>query len=252
MARTLILDIETAPNVGMYFGSRFDVNITKVMQNGYVLGFAYKWLGEKQIHSSYIWDHDRYQDEPRNDIEVIDHWRELMREADIVVGHNLDAFDTKVMTARALVHNLPPVPLPQSVDTWKLAKRVAKFDSNKLNDLCDIMGFGQKIPTNADLWFGCLMGDEKAQAQMRKYNVKDVALTEKLYLRLKPYDQRHPNMALITGRPEACPRCGTEGSLTAQGVRRTQVGEYRQWRCLKCLGWSRSRLAEKTERPEHV
>lgn len=252
MSRTLVFDIETMWNVGAYFGKRWDVNITKVLQPGYVLGFAWKWVGEKKVHSNYLWDHPLYEMEPQNDIQVVKRWQELVSEADLVVGHNSQAFDMKVMNARALVHNLPPTPPVQQFDTWRAAKRIAKFDSTKLDDLGAYLGYGRKIQTDSNLWYGCMIGDEKAMRAMRRYNVRDVALTEKVYLHLAPHDAAHPNLALLDDRPDACPRCGVSGQLTAQGVRKLKVGTYRQWRCNSCLGWSRSRLGEREGRPERV
>lgn len=250
--KILIYDIENAMNLGGYFGRKYDVNISKVIQTTYVFGFAYKWVGEKGVKSCYIWDYDLYDTEPRNDSLVIEEWCRLVEEADIIVGHNVDAFDTKVMTGRMLVHHLPPLSMPQSVDTWKQVRRIARFDSNKLDDVCTMLGFGKKLPTDANLWWDCMIGDEKAQKQMVKYNKQDVVLTEKLYQYLAPYDRSHPNVATILGRPELCPRCGESGQLTAQGVRHTKVGTYRQWKCNSCLSWSRSRLAEKVDRPTRV
>ena len=250
--RILIYDIENAFNIGGYFGPRYDANIAKIIQHTYVFGFAYKYVGDKTIQSCYIWDFPLYKKEPHNDIEVIKKWCELVQDSDIIVGHNIDGFDTKVMTGRMLVHHLPPISMPQSVDTLKLTKRLARFDSNKLDDLGDVLGFGRKIPTDAELWWGCMKGNEQSQKQMVTYNKQDVKLTEKIYLHLRPFDMRHPNLAVIQNRPEACPRCGEEGSLTASGIRNTKSGQYRRWKCTKCASWSSSRLAEKDNKPNHV
>lgn len=251
-ARRLVYDIETAFRIGGFFGPTYDVNVAKVIGEGYVMGFAWKFVGDKRVQSCYIWDFPRYKRQPQNDIEVIKKWRELMTNTDIVIGHNSDQFDNKVMTARMLVHRLPPLSMPQLVDTKKMVKRVARFDSNKLDDLGEALGLGRKIHTNVELWWGCMQGNPKSQKQMVKYNKQDVTLTEKLYQTLMPYDIRHPNVANIEDRPDACPKCGVEGFMWAQGWRYTKTGRHQIFQCKSCSSKSTLRKAEKTDKPRFV
>lgn len=252
VARFVTWDLESSFNIGGYFGPTWDVNIAKVIQHHYVLGFAWKYLGERKVYSCYIWDFPLYKKQPRNDIEVIKKWREVMLSADIACGHNSDSFDNKVMTGRLMVHNLPPVPLPQLVDTKKMAKRVARFDSNKLDDLGELFGIGRKIHTDANLWWDCMQGVESAQRKMVRYNKQDVKLTEQVYLRMRPHAATHPNVANITGRPTACPVCGEEGFMWAQGIRYTKTGQYRRWQCKSCGSYVSDRKQEKTDKPTFV
>ena len=251
-ARLLFYDIETSFAVGGYFGKAYETNIAKVIHQGYVMGFAWKFQGDKKPQSCYVWDFPRYKREPRNDIEVVKKWHELMSSADIVIGHNSNSFDNKVMMARVLIHGLPPIPMPQTVDTLKMARKVGKFDSNKLDDLGEQLGLGRKIHTDIDLWWDCMQGVPKAQKRMVKYNKQDVVLTEKLYDRLLPFETSHPNRANIEGRPAACPKCGIEGFLWAQGVRYTKTGQYRRWQCKSCGSYVSERRAEKGDKPLYV
>lgn len=250
--KVLLYDIETSFQIGGFFGPRYKAHIAKVLEPTYVLGFAWKWLGEDEIKTDYIWDHTLYEVKPKNDLMVVQNWANLIQSADIAVGHNVDAFDNKVMTARAIVHGLPPVNLPQTADTLKIARRTARFDGNKLDELGQLLGYGRKDKTDIDLWWGCMNGDPASMKQMEEYNVRDVDLLEKVYLHLKPYDTLHPNLALIQSRPEACPKCGSEGTLTAQGVKRTRTATYQQFKCSGCLSWVRSRLSERDGKPVYV
>lgn len=250
--RICFYDVETAMNIGGYFGPTYDVNIGKVIQKGFVMGFAWKWEGKPRIYSCYIWDFPLYKKEPRNDINVIKKWVEVMQESDLVVGQNSDQFDNKVMYGRLMIHNLPPLAMPQTADTKKMVKRIARYDSNKLDDLAEQFGYGKKIKTDIDLWWDCMTGVKKAQKQMVTYNKRDVEITEKVYLHLLPHAQGHPNMANIIGRPDACPKCGDEGFLMAQGIRYTKTGQYRRWQCKNCGSYVSSRTQEKVERPNYV
>jgi len=250
----VVYDIETAMNLGGYFGPAWDVNIAKVIQKGYVLGFAWKYIEKPRIYSCYIWDFPRYKREPRNDIEVVKKWAEVMQDPDLslVVGQNSDAFDNKVMYGRLLIHNLPPLNLPPSADTKKMVKKIARFDSNKLDDLAEQFGYGKKIKTDVDLWWDCMMGNKRAQREMVKYNKRDVEITEKVYLHLLPHVPNHPNMANITERPKACPKCGEEAPMIFQGTRYTRTGKNRVVQCTKCGGKSTLRQGEKGQRPYYV
>lgn len=251
---TVTYDIETAMNLGGYFGPTWDVNIAKVIQKGFVLGFAWKYKDKPRIYSCYIWDFPLYKREPRNDIEVVKKWAEIMSDPNLAlrVGQNSDQFDDKVMYGRLLIHNLPPIALGASADTKKMVKRIARFDSNKLDDLAESFGYGKKIKTDADLWWDCMMGVKKAQAQMVKYNKRDVEITEKVYLHLLPHSQGHPNMANIAERPNACPKCASEEGMLAQGWRLTKTGRYRRYQCKACGSYVSERNQEKGERPKYV
>src|ERR1043166_163196 len=119
-ARIVTYDIETAMNIGGYFGPVYDVRIGRVIQRGFVLGFAWKYLDKPRIYSCYIWDFPLYKRDSRNDINVIKKWVEVMQSADVVVGQNSDQFDNKVMYGRLLIHKLPPLAMPQTADTKKM------------------------------------------------------------------------------------------------------------------------------------
>jgi DNA polymerase elongation subunit (family B) len=165
-AKTLTFDIETSMNLGGYFGRSYDVQIAKVIQKGFVFGFAYKWLDKPKIYSCYIWDFPLYKKEPKNDINVVKKWAELMQDTNVVVGWNSDKFDNRVMYGRLLIHKLPPLAMPQSFDVMKAVKKLAAYDSYKLNDVSESFGHGSKIETNIELWWDCLMGIKKAQRMM--------------------------------------------------------------------------------------
>jgi hypothetical protein len=252
--RVLTFDIETAFHIGGYFGPTYDVNIAKVIQKGYVLGFAWKYSGKPRIYSCYIWDFPRYKREPRNDIEVIRKWRKVMSDPTVhlVVGQTSISFDTKVMYGRLLIHNLAPLALPPQADTKKMVKSIARFDSNKLDDLAESFGYGKKHKTDADLWWDCMMGIKKAQKRMVEYNKRDVEITEKVYFHLLPHVTSHPNMAVIQGRPDACRHCGQNKGFIANGFDYTRTGKYRRWQCKNCRGNNRARKGEKIERPNNV
>lgn len=252
-SKVLIYDVENAANIGLYFGRSYDAQIGKVIQSTFVFGFAYKWLGEKKTHSCYIWDFPLYKKDPKNDIKVIKKWAELMEQAEVVVGHNSDSFDNKVMMGRLIYHRLPPVHLPQSFDTKKAIKRVARYDSNKLDDLGEYFGIGRKVKHDGmDMWWGCMTGDKKYQKEMVTYNIQDVDLTERLYLLERTYAASHPNMSTIAGKPDICPKCGSDKGFQANGFRFTKSTKYQRFICKNCWSNVSHRVKSANEPPKYV
>lgn len=250
--KTLIYDIETAYNVGAYFGRGYEANIAKVIQKGYVLGFAYKFLDEKKIHTCYIWDFPLYKKDPKNDINVIKKWIELVEQTHILVGWNSDRFDNRVMYGRLLIHKLPPLAMPQNFDVMKAVKRLAAFDSYKLDDVSESLGHGNKLKTDIDLWVDCIMGDKKAQKRMVRYNKRDVQVTELDYIDIAPHSKQHPNVANISNQPDVCKWCGENEGFVSNGNDYTKTGTYKRWQCKNCRGNNRSQKGEKNEKPRYV
>ena len=69
----------------------------------------------------------------------------MFDEADVVIAHNGDKFDMRKANAR-FGHYEPPMPV-QQVDTLKVARKYFKFESNKLGDLGEHLGLGNKEVT---------------------------------------------------------------------------------------------------------
>lgn len=82
-----------------------------------------------------------------------------------------------------------------------------------------------------------------------EYCKNDTYLLEKLYLKVRPFINNHPNIAQISQRPDICPKCG-HNHFKSYGRR----GLYRRLRCKKCKGWIRERIVDREEivRPTYV
>lgn len=248
----IVLDIETSARVGLFFGNTYKASIAKVVQDMYVFGFSWKPLGKK-VRSCYVWDFPLYKKDPRNDVEVIKKWIEVVSEAQVVIGHNSRSFDDKVMMGRVIHHQLPP-PLPfATIDTKADLTRVSKNDSNKLDDLGNNYGYGRKQSTGGiDLWWDCMLGEKKAMKKMVSYCERDVKLTEKVYFHERPYI-KHPNLNVINNRPDSCPRCGKDGTMNAgMKYKATNTNLYQYYRCKECGGMAKARLAEYKQTEERV
>lgn len=229
--KILLFDIETSPNIAYTWG-KYDQNVPEFVQEWHILSFAFKFLGGRQgVYG--LPDFKSYKRDKTNDKNLVKKLYNLMEEADVVVAHNGDDFDIKRANARFLFHGLTPPHHFKSVDTLKILRRNFSFNSNKLDDVCQYLGFGAKVKHEGiGLWIKCLNGDRKAWAHMKKYNMQDVLLLEKLYLYLLPWVNGHPNMNVYEGTSNACPKCG--GRLVKAGNVYTNTKCYQSWRCYKC------------------
>jgi hypothetical protein len=250
--RTLIYDIETAPIIGAIW-TKWEANMIWSVKDWYILGFSYRWLGErKKTQSVFMHQFKRFKKEPENDYEVVKKLHELFNEADIIVAHNGNSFDQKKAQARMILQGFDPPSPYQQVDTKLVAKRSFNFTSNKLDDLGEYFGYGNKMKTDKNLWRKCLAGDIKAWNYMARYCDRDVELLEKVYLKMRPWDKQHPNVATISNQPDVCRSCGENKGFVQNGHDYTKTGKYKRYKCKNCFSNNRSRRAEKNDKPDHV
>lgn len=226
-SRVLILDIETSPNV-IYAWGKYEQNAIEIIKNRKILSMAYKWLGEKTTHVISCRDL-RYRD-------LIKRIHDVLSEASIVVAHNGDKFDIRRINTEFVIQKLPPPPPYRTVDTRKIAKSIAGFNSNSLSDLAKDMGLGKKAKhAGFDTWKGCMSGDRRSWDTLLKYNKQDVILLEKVYLRLRGWAKNHPNLD-----PEIpnCPACRSNRAQS-RGYERTLRGRFSRLQCQDCGKWRR-------------
>jgi hypothetical protein len=236
LARTLIFDIETRPILAYVWG-RWQQDVLRVVEDREILCVGWKWLGERTVHCLGVWDFKGYRpgktDQDWNLCKVIS---TLFDEADIVVAHNGKSFDVPIVNARIAHYDYKPGDLYspfRQIDTKVLASRKMGFTSNSLKDLAIAMGLTPKLdPGGIQTWLDVMAGDEKAQAKMVRYNKRDIVTLEEIYLKLRPFDSYHPNIAVASGIPLACPICG--GGTNPRGWRYLKAYRARQYRCESC------------------
>lgn len=242
--KTLLLDIETSPNLG-YIWEKYEQDVLAYTEEWFMLSFAVKWLGKKRTDVWSLPDFPMYRKDKHNDKDLVTKLHSYLNEADVVIAHNGDFFDIKKSNARFIFHKLPPPKPFKTIDTKKVAKRAFMFNSNKLDDLGKYFGVGRKLKhTGFELWLGCLHGDKKAWKLMTKYNKQDVILLEKIYLRMLPWTLNHPNYNVYDGTKGGCPNCGSN-KIQRRGFSYTQSNKYQQFACLDCRNWFRGKVDKK-------
>lgn len=247
-ARILLLDIETAPMEADVWGMwKNNVGLNQLVKDWYILSWSAKWLG---VDKPYYADQRNVPlDQIEDDSAILAKLHALLDQADVVVAHNAARFDVPKINARFIKAGfLPPSPY-KIIDTLLIAKKQFKFSSNRLEYLAKFLDVPQKklahhrFPGHA-LWTAVRKGNKQAWAEMKTYNIADVYALEGVYLKLRPWDKLHPNVAVTEDSDEhLCPTCGSV-HVTPRGFTHTNVGKYQRYVCGDCGSWSRSRYTE--------
>ena len=227
MPKILAIDIETSPLTSYTWGI-YEQDVIKRIKTFTILSVAYQWLGEKTKVIAC---------DNQTEKQLLEKLHALLDEADVVMAHNGDSFDIKKINARFIVHKMNPPSPYKTIDTKKEAKKIAAFDSNSLNNLGIDMGEGEKIKHRGfDMWEGCMAGNSRDWADMKRYNKKDVDLLVRVYMRLRPWMKNHPDVRneVLTN----CPKCDSSNTQK-RGMRRTLTRFYYRCQCLSCGGWFR-------------
>ena len=229
--KRLFYDIETSYNIvkSWRIGFNINLNMEDIIQERAIITIAYKWEGEEDV-TVLSWNKGC-------DKEIIEDFVKVMAEADELVGHNVDRYDTKFIMARALKHNISVLPKYQSTDTLKLAKKHFMLNSNKLDYIAQYLGIGHKTKHRGlEMWDDIILrNDSKALEEMIEYNVQDVFLTEQVYHKLMEYSLPKVNHASKqTGDKHTCPQCGSDHA----GLHKTYISstgtKTRLMNCLNC------------------
>ena len=229
--KRLFYDIETSYNIvkSWRIGFNINLNMEDIIQERAIITIAYKWEGEEDV-TVLSWDKGC-------DKKIIKDFVKVMSEADELVGHNVDRYDTKFIMARALKHNISVLPKYQSTDTLKLAKKHFMLNSNKLDYIAQYLGIGHKTKHRGlSMWDDIILrNDPQALEEMIEYNVQDVFLTEQVYHKLMEYSLPKVNHASKqTGDKHTCPQCGSDHAelhktyISGSGVK------TRLMNCLNC------------------
>lgn len=223
--RTLILDIETVPNLAWVWGL-WDQNIPINMLEcpGEVACFAAKWAGNKNVIFSR---------------EITDAYA-LLDEADAVIHYNGKKFDIPHLNREFKSAGLfPPAPFKQ-IDLLHVVRKRFNLPSYKLQYVAQWLKLGGKADTGGfELWKGIMADDEKSWKKMERYNKQDVVLTEKVYNELLPWIDSHPSLHLYDLTMDGCPTCGSS-DIHKRGFAYTKVSRFQQYQCQECGSYFRN------------
>lgn len=251
LPKILVLDIETSPmeiyTWGLKIYNKY-VPPSNVIKDWALLSWSGKWLCGSKVFSQVVSTTDAKN---RNDKSILQRLWDLMNEAAIIIGHNVEQFDIRKINTRFIINGFPPPSPYQVVDTYKIAKKYFLFSSNKMQYLNKQLHLKNKLETNFELWVRCINGDIEALNYMEEYNKYDCFATEDMYFIFRPWIKSHPNVGLYmeTDKP-VCHVCGST-ELQNDGFYYTPCGKFNALRCKICGSISRERINiyDKLKRP---
>ena len=238
--KILFFDLEILPSIVATFG-RFKQNIghdNVITEGGTIVSVAWKFLGDSKVSSEAMYPSEIKEG---NDYRITKLLHDLFEESDVVVAHNAP-FDMSCFRARLAIHQIPMHRKVKVIDTLKIAK-ASRFNSRKLDSLCDYFDIGRKMQhSGIHLWISCMNGNQEAIDTMREYNEQDIVLLEALWQKLKGYQNNPVNLGILYDDNETrCPCCGST-NLTPTGNKvSTQVSVFDEYLCNECGYRSRNR-----------
>lgn len=212
--KRLYYDIETSYNIVKSWRVGYNITLgpADIIHERAIICVSYKWEGEDTVHTL-IWDNG-------DDTQLVRDFIEIMAQADELVGHNIDRYDTKFMMTRAIMSDIPALPKYQSYDTLKIAKKHFRFNSNKLDYVAKVIGLDGKIDHEGmPMWDNIVLYDvlgignkqdrDASLKQMVEYCEQDVILTEEVFKKLRMYSEHKVHHGVAnTDDKHTCPECG--------------------------------------------
>lgn len=248
--KILMFDLETSPLLAYVWRIwKQDINPTNgqlAISENMILSWSAKWLYEEEVMNDWMLSEEIIREDDSRVCESL--WK-LINEADVIVAHNANGFDVKLMNGRFLKNGLHPPSHYQVIDTLGHVRKKFRLVSTKLDYVAQFLGMGSKNSTSFGLWINCMKGDEDAMKEMVEYCDQDVRLLEAVYLKIRPWIMPHPNFNVIVDSEDTmnCPTCGST-KHKKQGFYTTYANKYQQHKCNSCHSTFRSRKAIKFDK----
>jgi hypothetical protein len=171
--KVLHLDCETTPMrvYTHYIGSKVSLNHGQIKTNSQVMCVQFKFEGEKK--AKYL-EWDKVGKAEFDDASLLDATAELIGQADIIVGQNLDAFDMKVLQGRMAILDLEPFNYDITLDILKLSRKSFRFASQRLDYRSKLYGNVGKNRMEFQDWIDVLEGIVPVSKKMAPYGCVDV------------------------------------------------------------------------------
>lgn len=232
--KILLFDIETMPMEFYAWSLRQKfLSLDMMKEDWSVLSYAAKWMDEDEVFYESI----EGQKNQRDDSKVLKKIWKLLDEADIVVGHNSDAFDIKKLNARFIMHDMKPPSAYKKLDTCKMAKKHFGFTSNKLSYLTGVLCKNNKKSEHNEfpgfkMWLECINKNKRAFNTMKEYNILDVTSLEELFKKLLPWESAGLFNLFNSDNEPKC-TCGSKDFKKISPYR-TNSCVYNRYKCKQC------------------
>ena len=200
-ASILYLDIESSLskvyNYGLRVPSKY-ISPDNLISEYFIICWSASYVGDDKVFSGCVtssaakrWD----------DGAILKNINALMHSADILAGHNIDAFDIKKLNTRFLFYGLEPVINKKTLDTLKIARQKFSFESNKLDWICQRLGLRGKDDITSHDWREVVeTGNRETLSKILKYNQGDVINGKNLLVNLMRWSGKKEGYGAINLR----------------------------------------------------
>lgn len=203
-ASILYLDIEVSKSLYFNYGAKVPSKYLRsddLVHEYYIICWSASYL-----HDDKVWKGCVAPEDAKNwtDAKILKPIRDLMASADILAGHNIDAFDIKKLNTRFMKNGLEPVIGKKTYDTLKIARSKLALESNKLDEILKWYGLRPKDDiTNSD-WLEIVTKPTKAiLKKVMDYNVNDVEGGKAVLRRFTPISGKNPYYGSMTSNQVA-------------------------------------------------
>jgi hypothetical protein len=229
--KRLIFDIETSPNIGLFWTAGWKLNIgpESIINERAIICICYKWAGQNKVHSL-TWDKNQC------DKSMLKKFLTVLNSADEIIGHNGDRYDLPWIRTRCLKHRLPMFPAYVTIDTLKFARSKFRFNSNKLDYIAKFLGFAGKTSTGYGLWKDVLLKNcQKALGKMVFYCKGDVTILENVFTEMSVHFPAKFHYGVKAGKDKStCPNCGSDNIKISKTVVSAAGVKKHQTKCNDC------------------
>ena len=238
-AKVFLGDVEVSPTIAYVFG-RFKAFVSPkhVIKEPYMLTFAGKWLHNPSIFSRKLPDYpDHFAMNHQSDRKLVEDLWKILDECDIFIAHNA-RFDRGWANQRFAFYGMEPPSPYQVIDTLAALKEAFALPSNALEAACNYFELEnrKKSHEGITLWDRCVQGEVAAFEEMEDYNIGDIPTLEDLYLLVRPFMKKHPNVSLydVDNEVPKCVRCGSDDLTLERKHATTYLSKFKVYRCGCC------------------
>jgi hypothetical protein len=187
-ANILYFDLEVSKSQFFSYGAKVPskyLNIEDMTREYYIICWSASYVGSNTIWSDCVTPEEALA---WNDKRILGRLRELIEAADLIAGHNVDAYDKKRSNTRFLLNEYEPLTDKKTLDTLKIARSKFAFESNKLDYISQRLGLRPKDDIRNRDWLKIVTtGDEATLKKVHRYCRGDVKNGKGILERLMKY-----------------------------------------------------------------
>jgi len=198
-ANILYIDTEVSKSLYFNYGAKVPskyLRIDDIVHEYYIICWSASYVGQDKVFSDCVTTQEARK---WSDVGILKKLRDMMESADILAGHNFDAYDLKRINTRLLLNGLEPVIGKKTLDTLKIARSKFTFESNKLDYISQRLGFRPKDDITNEDWLRIVKtGDAETLQKVDTYCQGDVVNGKNVLQSLMKYSGRREDYGAIS------------------------------------------------------